>query len=78
MQLTAQQNKILNYLQTGRTLTTKQAFHLFKARRLSGRIAELRQAGYPIYLNENGYRLGTPSRKMVAAAYRVFGGSLFQ
>lgn len=78
MQLTSQQTKILNYLKTGRSLTQAQARHLFKARRLSGRIAELRQAGYPIYLNENGYRLGTPSRKMVAAAYRVFGSQLFQ
>jgi hypothetical protein len=78
MQLTNQQAKILNYLRAGHTLTNKQAFRLFKARRLSGRIAELRQAGYPIYLNEDGYRLGTPSRKMVAAAYRVFGGALFQ
>lgn len=78
MQLTAQQTQILNYLQSGRTLTNSQALRLFKARRLSGRIAELRQAGFPIYLNEDGYRLGTPSRKMVSAAYRVFGAGLFQ
>jgi hypothetical protein len=78
MQLTTQQTKILNYLQTGNTLTEKQAFRLFKARRLSGRIAELRQAGYPIYLNDNGYRLGTPSRQMISAAYHAVGSALFR
>ena len=48
-------------------------------------ITELRQDGYPIYKNSktiNGvdtpvYRLGTPSRAMVAAAARLVGASLF-
>jgi predicted ArsR family transcriptional regulator len=48
-------------------------------------ITELRQDGYPIYKNSktiNGsdtpvYRLGKPSRAMVAFAARVGGASLF-
>jgi hypothetical protein len=46
------------------------------------RISELRSEGYAVYTNstKNGkvaYRLGTPSRKMVAAAYAMNGSSSF-
>ena len=47
------------------------------------RISELRRAGYPVYANTRSqdnktfYRLGTPSRKMVAAAYAVLGSAAF-
>lgn len=73
-----QNERILNYLRSGKTLTVAKGFRLFGARRLAGRIAELRAEGYPIYNNGGSYRLGTPSRKMIATAYRVAGSSLFQ
>ncbi len=46
------------------------------------RISELRSEGFAIYTNstKNGktaYRLGTPSRKMVAAAYHLYGSEAF-
>jgi hypothetical protein len=49
---------------------------------LPARIAELRAEGYSIYKNKtkNGatvYRLGTPSRAMVAAAYSLMGAQAF-
>ena len=49
-------------------------------------IRSLREKGFAIYLNDRKnskgevvtkYRLGKPSRKMVAAAYAVLGGSVF-
>ena len=49
---------------------------------IRGRISELRSEGYAVYSNttKNGklaYRLGTPSRKMVAAAYATMGSDAF-
>ena len=49
---------------------------------IRGRISELRAEGHAIYSNttKNGklaYRLGTPSRRMVAAAYATMGGDAF-
>lgn len=81
---TSQNERILNFLQTGRSLSEKQAVAMFGVNRVSARIAELRAAGQPIYTNVNTatgattYRLGTPSRAMVAAAYEAAGSSVFQ
>jgi hypothetical protein len=49
---------------------------------VSARITELRAQGYSIYSNtaKNGktaYRLGKPSRRMVAAAYAAAGSTVF-
>jgi len=47
------------------------------------RISELRRAGYSVYANTRAtdnktfYRLGKPSREMVAQAYAVFGAQAF-
>ena len=69
--------KILNYLQTGRDITPNQARVKFGITNVSARVSELRKAGYSIYLNEKltpkgnpikTYRLGTPTRRMVAIA----------
>ena len=81
---TTQNEKILNFLQTGRSLSEKQAVAMFGVNRVSARIAELRASGQPIYTNVNAntgattYRLGTPSRAMIAAAYEAAGSSVFQ
>ena len=45
---------------------------------ISKRISELRADGYAIYRNGNTYRMGKPSRKMVAAAYEAVGAEVFE
>ena len=68
-------SRILSYLKTGADITQVQARKRFGITNVRARMSELRQAGYAIYLNEkttaNGrtikaYRLGTPTRLMVA------------
>lgn len=45
----SQNAMILNYLQAGNKLTALEAKDRFDCMRLSGRIYDLRQLGYPIY-----------------------------
>lgn len=78
-----QNTKLLNFLRSGASISKGQARGLFGVTSLGKRISELRSEGYPIYTNvaKNGatvYRLGTPSRAMVAAAYQVAGSSVFE
>lgn len=80
---TTQSQKVLNFLRSGQSLSAKQASGLFGVTSLGKRVSELRASGYPIYTNtaKNGatvYRLGTPSRAMIAAAYRAAGSSVFE
>jgi hypothetical protein len=78
-----QNQKILNFLRSGQSLSEKQAVAMFGVNRVSARVAELRAAGQPIYTNVNAntgvtsYRLGRPSREMIAAAYAAAGASVF-
>lgn len=76
-----QNDRIINWLSTGRSITARQA-STWGVKRLAARIHELRNQGYSIYTNVNSngkttYRLGRPSRAMVAAAYRQNGSTLF-
>jgi hypothetical protein len=78
LKTTNQTQKILNFLSSGQTLTETQAVKMFGIQRVQARVAELREAGYAIYTNTNKsgattYRLGTPSRAMVGAAYASLG-----
>ena len=78
-------DKVMNVLRSG-----KQYSSLAIAKQLrtteasvSARISELRAAGNPIYTNttkegQSKYRLGRPSKAMVAAAYAAFGSQVFQ
>lgn len=80
-----QKNRLINFFKTGRDITETQAKTRFGIESLSARVAELRAEGYSIYTNvlktargeTTVYRLGTPNRKMVAAAYRVLGAGAF-
>lgn len=77
-----QNEKILTFLRSGQTLTEAQAASMFGVKRVSARVAELRAAGYPVYANVNksgktAYRLGRPSRAMIAAAYAAAGSKVF-
>lgn len=78
------QNSVLKTLKSGRQFTAGQLAGLFGTTEstVAARISELRAKGYAIYSNraKNGktaYRLGVPSRRMVAAAFAVAGSSVF-
>ena len=78
------QNSVLKTLQSGKQFTAGQMAGLFRSTEgsVAARITELRAQGYSIYSNtaKNGktaYRLGTPSRRMIAAAYAAVGSSVF-
>ena len=80
---TTQSQKVLNFLRSGQSLSAKQASGLFGVTSLGKRVSELRANGHAIYTNraKNGttvYRLGTPSRAMIAAAYQAAGSSVFE
>lgn len=78
------QTKVLNVLKSGRQFTPKQIAGLFGTTEdtVAARVSELRAQGYAIYTNttKNGktaYRLGSPSRRMVALAYAAAGSTVF-
>ncbi len=77
-----QHEKLIGFFKSGKEITPAQAEGLFGVTNLSARVSELRAEGYSIYTNKtkNGktaYRLGTPSRRMVALAYRLVGNQAF-
>ena len=78
------QTKVLNVLKSGKQFTAGQIACLFGTTKgtVAARVSELRAQGYAIYSNKakNGktaYRLGAPSRAMVATAFATAGSSLF-
>lgn len=78
------QTKVLNVLRSGKQFTAGQIAGLFGSTEgsVAARISELRSQGYSIYSNtaKNGktaYRLGRPSKAMVAAAYESRGSEIF-
>ena len=80
----AQSTKILELLATGNAFTPAQLANSIGSNPHSVRslVSKLRQDGNCIYTNvaKNGnktYRLGKPSRSIVAAAAKAFGGSIF-
>ncbi|NDC22706.1 MAG: hypothetical protein EB078_07450 [Proteobacteria bacterium] len=77
-----QHEKLINFFNSGKEITHKQAAGLFGVTNLSARVGELRARGYSIYTNKtkNGkvaFRLGTPSKRMVAMAYLIGGTRAF-
>jgi predicted transcriptional regulator len=77
---------LLAALQNGEEFTVAQIRARFGTGNPHEAIRSLREKGFAIYLNDRKnskgevvtkYRLGKPSRKMVAAAYAVLGGSVF-
>lgn len=77
-----QNQKVISYLKSGKTLNQKQALGLFNVKNLRARVQDLRKQGFAIYTNvKNGtsaYRLGTPAREIVATAYRYAGDKFFR
>ena len=79
------EQKVLNALQEGRTLSSAQIKSFFGAGNPQAIIQSLRFKGFPIYLNtvtdtknrsRNVYRLGTPSRAVIAAGYKAMANGL--
>lgn len=78
------QTKVLNVLRTGKNFS---ALAIAKQLRttegtVAARISELRSQGHAIYSNSSDegktvYRLGRPSRAMVAMAFAAAGSSVF-
>ena len=78
------ESKVLSALQSGRTLSSAQLSSQFGAGNPQAVIQSLRFKGYSIYLNtvtdskgrsRNVYRLGTPSRAVIAAGYKALATS---
>jgi predicted ArsR family transcriptional regulator len=74
--------KVLAAFKNGEQFTAKQIASRFRVGNPNEVVRQLRMDGYAIYGNEKTnskgatktfYRLGTPSRKMVAAAYALLG-----
>lgn len=83
-----QQTRLITALSSGSDFTTSQIATRLNVSESRARflITELREKGYAIYSNRktlkngavaNVYRLGTPSRAMVAAAFKSQGSTLF-
>lgn len=75
-----QKNRILSLLQKGNELTAARAEKMGIGN-IHEIVRQLRADGNAVYLNnrggKNSYRLGTPSRAMVRAAYELNGAAAF-
>jgi predicted transcriptional regulator len=76
----SKQENILGALMEGQRLTGKQLTARFGVANPRATVSALRMKGYAIYLNSHKdtkgrvtqkYRLGTPSKRVVAAGYRA-------
>lgn len=72
--------KLFSALQAGQRVSASQASKRFGIKNISAEVSRIRQAGYAVYANKRvagnnvevtEYRLGTPSRKIVAAGYKA-------
>ena len=82
----SKQAKLLSYLYTGAEVTARQIQGSFGLKNRHGAIHSLREQDHCIYSNKatladgtetTKYRVGKPSRKMVAIANAVAGSTLF-
>ena len=79
-----QEARLLRALQNGSEFTANQIVSRFGIKNPYAVVQNLKLKGYAIYLNKRTnslgqtymkYRLGTPSRKVVAAGYAALGAS---
>ena len=82
----SKQAKLLNYLSTGAEVTAKQISGSFGLKNPHDAIHQLRNQGYCVYGNKatladgtatTKYRIGKPSKRIVALANRIAGASVF-
>ena len=78
-------SKLLSALQAGEQLTSAQISARFGIKNPTATVSDLRFSGYAIYANKHKdtkgrettkYRLGTPSRRVIAAGYRAMAAGL--
>lgn len=74
------QQRLLEALQNGEQLTAKQISSRFDIKNPTATVSDLRFAGFAVYANKRTnrrgetftkYRLGRPSRQVVAAGYKA-------
>lgn len=70
--------KLATAFESGVTLDATTITKKFGLRNPREAVRQLRSQGYCIYTNSNGYRLGTPTKRMVALVSRVTGSALFE
>ena len=73
--------KVIAALESGTELTAKQISARYGVKNARALISSIRMQGYPVYLNRrvstfdgetySKYRLGTPTRSVVAAGYQA-------
>ena len=72
--------KLFNALRSGERITASTAEKRFGIKNISAEVSRIRQNGYAVYADNRvagnhvrvtEYRLGTPSRKLIAAGYRA-------
>lgn len=68
--------KLLNALESGARLTSRQIAARFGLKNPTAAITALRQDGYSIFFNrrktkESYYKMGRPTRELIAAGYRA-------
>jgi len=77
---TSKQERLLKALRKGEELTSKQINVRFGIANPTATISDIRFAGFAVYANKRTnklgqtftkYRLGTPSRAVIAAGYRA-------
>ena len=77
--------KLFTALSNGERVSASQASKRFGIKNMSAEVSRIRQSGFAVYGNKrvagNGvhvteYRLGTPSRKIVAAGYKAIAAGL--
>ena len=84
---TSKATRVLGAFKRGDEMTAKQIEATYKVSSGRGIVQSLRKQGYAIFMNtrtnnrgvtRNFYRLGTPTRKMVAAGFAALGNEAFQ
>jgi hypothetical protein len=82
----SKQAKLLNYLSTGASVTARQITGSFGLKNPHEAIRSLRSQGHCVYSNKSvladgtettKYRIGRPSKRMVALASQILGAQAF-
>ena len=80
-----QTTRVLNALKDGQQMTAKQITARFGAKNPRAVIQNIRFDGFPVYLNKRTnakgvtkgfYRLGTPTKSVVAAGYKALAAAV--
>ena len=80
-----QTKRVLEALLSGQALTAKQIAARFNVASPTKIVSLVRQEGYAVYLNKHTdtkgrvthkYRIGKPSRKLIAAGYRALAAGI--